>query len=54
VLTGILDDGAHDVMRFPASHGSVLSGMVRMYVLMSAFNFAPWLKLISSRSRGFK
>jgi hypothetical protein len=26
---------------------SALSGMVPMYVLMSAFHVAPWLKLIS-------
>lgn len=28
---------------------SVLSGMVPMYTLMSAFHLAPWLKLASSR-----
>jgi hypothetical protein len=28
---------------------SPLSGMVPMYLLMSAFHSAPWLKLISSR-----
>ena len=33
-----------------AAHGvSPLSGMVPMYVLMSAFHSAPWLKLISRR-----
>jgi hypothetical protein len=31
---------------------SPLSGMVPMYVLMSAFHLAPWLKLISSRQSG--
>jgi hypothetical protein len=31
---------------------SPLSGMVPMYVLMSAFHLAPWLKLISSRRSG--
>jgi len=30
---------------------SPLSGMVPMYVLMSAFHFAPWLKLISAALR---
>jgi hypothetical protein len=34
-----------------AEHGSLLSGMVPMYLLMSAFHSSPWLKLISSRSR---
>ena len=30
--------------------GSPLSGMVPMYLLMSAFHLAPWLKLISRRA----
>ena len=30
---------------------SVLSGMVPMYVLMSAFHAAPWLRLIRSPGR---
>ena len=37
-------------MMCSAAHGvSPLSGMVPMYVLMSAFHSAPWLKLISRR-----
>jgi len=37
-------------MMCAAAHGvSPLSGMVPMYVLMSAFHSAPWLKLISRR-----
>jgi len=37
-------------MMCPAAHGMLsLSGMVPMYVLMSAFHSAPWLKLISRR-----
>jgi len=33
-----------------AAHGvSPLSGMAPMYLLMSAFHSAPWLKLISRR-----
>jgi hypothetical protein len=31
---------------------SPLGGMVPMYVLMSAFHLAPWLKLISRRPSG--
>jgi hypothetical protein len=31
---------------------SPLSGMVPMYVLMSAFHSAPWLKLFASRRSG--
>ena len=29
--------------------GSLMSGMVPMYLLMSAFHTAPWLRLISGR-----
>jgi hypothetical protein len=33
-----------------AAHGVLpLSGMATMYLLMSAFHSAPWLKLISRR-----
>jgi hypothetical protein len=42
--------GADADMMCSAAHGaSPLSGMVTMYVLMSAFHLAPWLKLISRR-----
>ena len=34
-----------------AGQGFSLAGMVPMYVLMSAFHLAPWLKLVSSRRR---
>jgi hypothetical protein len=35
-----------------ALHGSFpLSGMVPMYVLMSAFHVGPWLKVMSGRNR---
>ena len=32
-----------------AAHGAPLDGMVPMYLLMSAFHSAPWLKLIFGR-----
>jgi hypothetical protein len=35
-----------------AGHGPSLTGMVPMYMLMSAFHSAPWLKLISGRRSG--
>jgi hypothetical protein len=38
-----------DVMCSAMHGGSPLSGMIPMYVLMSAFHSAPWLKLISHR-----
>ena len=42
--------GADADMMCSGAHGaSPLSGMVPMYLLMSAFHSAPWLKLISRR-----
>ena len=42
--------GGETDMICSAAHGaSPLSGMVPMYVLMSVFHSAPWLKLISRR-----
>ena len=46
-LTGILESGAHEILCSAATHTSLLSGMVPMYLLMSAFHSAPWLKLVS-------
>ena len=38
-----------DGMVCSAGHsGFLLSGMVPMYLLMSAFHTAPWLKMVSS------
>ena len=34
-----------------AAHASPLSGMITMYLLMSAFHAAPWLKLIRASDR---
>jgi hypothetical protein len=44
VATGL---GSQDICSTVHS-ASPLSGMVPMYVLMSAFHLSPWLKLISS------
>jgi hypothetical protein len=41
--------GDADMMCSAAHGASLLSGMVPMYVLMSAFHSEPWLKLISRR-----
>lgn len=42
--------GAGAEMMCSKAHGaSALSGMVPMYVLMSAFHSGPWLKLITRR-----
>ena len=48
LLTSILG-GDSMALLCSAGHGSPLDGMMLMYLLMSAFHSAPWLKLISSR-----
>jgi hypothetical protein len=52
LLTGILDGGASDMLCSGAQDAAPLTGMVPMYVLMSAFHSAPWLKLASGRRSG--
>ncbi len=47
LVTGVLGGGA-DVM-CSAAAASPFGGMVPMYLLMSAFHAAPWLKLIAVR-----
>ena len=51
LLTGVLGAGAPDMLCSAAQQALPLNGMVLMYLLMSAFHLAPWLKLISGRSR---
>jgi hypothetical protein len=44
--------GAPDIL-CSIAHGPVsLGGMVPMYLLMSGFHLAPWLKLIAGRRSG--
>src|SRR5438105_3216847 len=52
LLTGALGGGPPNMLCSAAQAASPLSGMVPMYLLMSAFHSAPWLKLISSRRKG--
>lgn len=47
LLTGVFG-GQPDMLC--AADASPLSGMVLMYLLMSAFHVAPWLKLIAKTS----
>jgi hypothetical protein len=49
LLTGVLGGGNMAMMCSTAHDSSSLSGMVPMYLLMSAFHSGPWLKLIASR-----
>jgi hypothetical protein len=44
LLSGVSVSG-HAEMPGMADHASPLSGMVTMYVLMSVFHAAPWLRL---------
>jgi hypothetical protein len=52
LLTGVFGGGGSDMLCSAAQDAWPLSGMVPMYVLMSAFHAAPWLKLISRRRSG--
>jgi hypothetical protein len=51
LLTEVIGGGPQDILCAAAQDASPLGGMVPMYLLMSAFHLAPWLKLIS-RQRG--
>ena len=52
LLTVVLGGGQPNMLCSAAQDASPLSGMVPMYLLMSAFHSAPWLKLISRRREG--
>ena len=48
LLTGVSGGGSPAMLCSTTQYASPLSGMVAMYMLMSAFHAAPWLRLISS------
>ena len=48
VLTATIGGGPADLL-CAAGQGSLLGGMVPMYLLMSAFHSAAWLRLIAER-----
>ena len=52
LVAGIQDSGMRSVLCSAAHDASPLTGMVPMYLLMSAFHSPPWLKLISGRRSG--
>ncbi len=52
LLTAVHGGGRMAVMCSAMPDASPLDGMVPMYVLMSAFHAAPWLKLIAGRIGG--
>jgi hypothetical protein len=47
LLTAVSGDA--DMICSAAQDASPLSGMAMMYLLMSAFHSAPWLKLVAGR-----
>lgn len=49
LLTAVLGSGPLDMLCSGGSEASLLTGMMPMYLLMSAFHSAPWLKLMSVR-----
>jgi hypothetical protein len=51
LLTAVLGDGKMAMMCSTAQDPSSLGGMVPMYLLMSAFHSAPWLKLMANWRR---
>lgn len=51
MLTAVLGAGPADML-CAAGHGLSLGGMVPMYLLMSAFHSAAWLRLIAGWRRG--
>lgn len=48
-LVTALGGGEPDMLCTAMQHASPFSGMVPMYLLMSAFHSAPWLKLVCGR-----
>jgi len=52
LLTAVRGGGPHDLFCAAVQDASPLSGMAWMYLLMSAFHLAPWLKLISGLRSG--
>ena len=49
LIAGVRGGGSHDLFCAAMQDASPLSGMAWMYLLMSVFHSAPWLKRIASR-----
>jgi len=52
LLTGLHDSGMPGLLCSAAPSAWPLTGMVPMYLLMSAFHASPWLRLFSSQRGG--
>jgi hypothetical protein len=48
-LLSALGGNQPDILCMSMQHASPFNGMILMYLLMSAFHSAPWLKLICGR-----
>jgi hypothetical protein len=51
LLSNVFGGSPLDMLCSGGHGASLLSGMVPMYVLMSLFHAAPWLRLISGRRK---
>ena len=51
LLSAVHGGGMPDMMCSATQEGSLLTGMVPMYLLMSAFHLGPWLNLLSRPTR---
>ena len=49
LLTSAFDGGPLDMLCMPGQGASAFGGMVPMYLLMSLFHSAPWLKFFVQR-----
>jgi hypothetical protein len=49
LLTAVHGGAMPDMVCSAAQDGSPLTGMVAMYLLMSAFHLGPWLRLLARR-----
>lgn len=54
LLTAVVGDGPLGRLCSPGPGDSPLTGMVAMYILMSVFHSAPWLRLVSGRRRAVR
>ena len=49
LLAAVHGDGMPDMICSAKREGALLTGMVPMYLLMSAFHLGPWLRMLARR-----
>jgi hypothetical protein len=52
LFTAVFGESPQDMLCMAMHHTSPLGGMAWMYMLMSVFHSAPWLKLIAAQRSG--